>query len=82
MWQIQNNALYRKYEFRNFSEALGFIVRVGLLSEAAGHHPTIKNTWNEVELWLTTHDAGDVVTEKDRDLAAEIDKLLTEGHKK
>ncbi|MEY3563112.1 MAG: hypothetical protein RLZZ294_1118, partial [Bacteroidota bacterium] len=40
------------------------------------HHPTIKNTWNTVELWLSTHDAGNIVTEKDRKLAKMIDGLL------
>ena len=79
MWQEENNALYRKFTFADFSEALAFIVRVGLVAEAAGHHPKIMNTWNTVELWLSTHDAGDVVTEKDRELAVAIDELLSKA---
>ncbi len=75
MWQQQNNALYRQFEFRDFSEALGFLVRVGLLAEAANHHPVIKNSWNTVELWLSTHEANDTVTDKDYNLAKAIDEL-------
>ncbi len=74
-WEEKNNKLYRKFSFKDFSEALAFICRVGLLAEQQNHHPTITNTYNTVELWLSTHDAGDVVTEKDKKLAEAIDKL-------
>jgi ribonuclease HI len=76
MWQKQNNALYRKVSFKDFNEALEFINKVGNLAEDASHHPTIKNTYNTVELWLTTHDKGNVVTDKDEALAKAISKLL------
>ncbi|MNL35589.1 putative pterin-4-alpha-carbinolamine dehydratase [compost metagenome] len=52
------------------------MVRVAFLAEKNNHHPRWTNEWNKVEIWLSTHDAGDVVTEKDRNLAKEIDKLL------
>lgn len=76
MWQQQNNTLYRSFSFDDFSEAFAFMVRVALLAEKHNHHPTWANTWNKVEIWLSTHDAGDIVTEKDRNLAKAIDNVL------
>lgn len=75
MWQEQGNALYRKFTFADFSEAFAFMTRVALLAEAANHHPRWTNVWNTVEIWLSTHDAGNQVTEKDRRLAEKIDRL-------
>jgi 4a-hydroxytetrahydrobiopterin dehydratase len=75
MWKEENNTLYKKFEFKDFSEAFAFMTRVGLAAEKMDHHPTWKNTYNKVEIWLSTHDAGDIVTDKDRKLAAIIDKL-------
>lgn len=66
----------RHYLFNDFSEALAFIMRVGLEAEKAQHHPEIHNVYNKVRLRLSTHDAGDVVTEKDHALARAIDKLV------
>jgi len=76
MWTEQNNSLYRKIEFRDFNEAFAFMTRVALVAEKMDHHPKWTNTWNTVEIWLSTHGAGDVVTEKDRKLASSIDSLL------
>lgn len=76
MWKEENNKLYRSFTFGDFSEAFAFMLRVALLAEQHNHHPTWANTWNKVEIWLSTHDAGDTVTEKDRQLARDIDKLL------
>ena len=75
MWQEKNNTLYKKFEFTDFSEAFAFMTRVAMAAEKMDHHPTWKNTYNRVEIWLCTHDAGDTITEKDRKLAAIIDKL-------
>lgn len=76
MWQETNNTLYRKFQFADFSEAFAFMTRVALLAEKADHHPRWTNVWNTVEIWLNTHDAGNVVTDKDHKLAKAIDKLL------
>lgn len=76
MWQEKDNALYRKFEFKNFSEAFAFMTRVALAAEKMDHHPKWTNVWNMVEVWLNTHDAGNTVTEKDRKLASKIDALL------
>lgn len=76
MWSEQNNKLYRKFEFKDFSEAFAFMTRVALIAEKMNHHPLWTNVYNTVEMWLSTHDAGDVVTDKDRKLSAAIDKLV------
>lgn len=77
MWEEKNNQLYCKFEFKNFSEAFAFMTRVALAAEKMDHHPLWTNVYNKVEIWLSTHDAGDVVTEKDRTLAKKIDKIVT-----
>jgi len=76
MWQETNNKLYRSFEFKDFSQAFSFMTRVALIAEKANHHPTWTNTYNKIEIWLSTHDAGDVVTDKDRLLADEIDAVV------
>ena len=76
MWTNDNNVLYKKFEFKNFSEAFAFMTRVAIESEKMDHHPKWTNVYNKVEIWLSTHDAGNVITEKDTKLAAKIDGLL------
>lgn len=76
MWKEQENALYKRFQFKDFSEAFAFMTRVAILAEKHNHHPKWTNVWNTVEIWLNTHDAGNIVTDKDRILAADIDKLL------
>jgi 4a-hydroxytetrahydrobiopterin dehydratase len=76
MWKEENNKLYKKFVFKNFNEAFGFMTNVALMAEKADHHPTWTNTWNTVEIWLSTHDAGNTVTQKDKDLAEAIDSIF------
>ena len=76
MWEEKNNALYRKFTFRNFSEAFAFMTRVALAAEKMDHHPNWSNVYNTVEISLSTHDAGNIVTERDRRLASKIDGLF------
>jgi 4a-hydroxytetrahydrobiopterin dehydratase len=75
-WVEKNNTLYKKIEFKTFSAAFAFMTRVALAAEKMDHHPLWTNVYNRVEIWLSTHDAGDIVTEKDRKLAKEIDSFL------
>lgn len=75
MWKEENNTLQRSFEFSNFSEAFGFMSRVALEAEKMEHHPNWCNVYNKVEIHLSTHDAGDIVTEKDRELAKKIDHI-------
>ena len=76
MWKEENNKLSRTFTFKNFSEAFGFMSRVALIAEKMNHHPNWSNVYNKVEIHLNTHDAGDTVTDKDRKLAADIDKII------
>jgi 4a-hydroxytetrahydrobiopterin dehydratase len=75
MWDETKEALYKRFQFKDFSEAFAFMTRVAFEAEKMDHHPKLTNVWNTVEIWLSTHDAGNTVTEKDRKLAAKIDKL-------
>lgn len=75
MWEKQNNTLYKKFIFNDFSTAFSFMTRVALIAEKINHHPTWTNTWSTVEIWLSTHDAGDIITEKDQEFARLIDAL-------
>jgi 4a-hydroxytetrahydrobiopterin dehydratase len=76
MWEEKENTLYRKFQFKNFSEAFAFMTRVAIEAEKMDHHPRWTNVWNTVEIWLNTHSAGNIVTDKDKKLAERIDALL------
>lgn len=76
MWQETDNQLTRDFTFSDFSEAFAFMTRVALAAEKMDHHPWWSNVYNQVTIKLSTHDAGNMVTEKDRALAAVIDKLV------
>lgn len=73
-WSFIENTLEKKYQFKDFKQALGFIVQVGMLAEKQNHHPELHNVYNKVTLRLSTHDANGV-TQKDIDLAKAIDKI-------
>ena len=75
-WSHADDRLTRAYKFKDFSEALAFIVRIGLLAEQHNHHPELFNVYNTVKVSLNTHDAGGKVTSKDVDLATAIQKLV------
>lgn len=74
-WTADKNKLTKTFSFKDFKEAFAFMVKVAIVAEKMNHHPTWTNTWNRVSFELSTHDAGDIVTEKDRILAEEIDRL-------
>lgn len=78
MWQEKNNQLVRDFSFADFQEAFAFMTRVALVAEKMNHHPWWSNVYNEVTIKLSTHDAGDVVTDKDRKLAKAIDKIVAD----
>lgn len=75
MWTEKDNKLIKTFEFKDFTEAFGFMCKVAIEAEKMNHHPNWSNVWNKVSFELTTHDAGNTVTEKDRKLAAIIDQL-------
>lgn len=76
-WTMEESEgkLTRSLTFKDFSEAFGFMARVALLAEKAGHHPDWSNSYNKVEITLSTHDAGGL-TQKDVDLAGKISTVL------
>jgi 4a-hydroxytetrahydrobiopterin dehydratase len=69
------SALVKEFKFKDFVSAWGFMNKVALLAEKMDHHPDWSNVYNKVSIRLTTHDAGNKITDKDRKLAEEIDKL-------
>ena len=75
-WSLDDDGrLCRAFTFDDFIAAFGFMAKVAVLAERAQHHPDWRNVWNRVEVALTTHDAGGL-TQKDVDLAGEIDALV------
>ena len=80
MFREQDNTLQLRLQFVDFVAAFDFMTEVAALAEAHQHHPEWRNVYNLVEITLTTHDAGNVVTEKDRALARSIEQLPTIEH--
>ncbi len=75
MWKEENNQLSASFKFKDFTEAWAFMTEVAFHAEKQQHHPNWSNVYNNVEINLSTHDAGDVVTDKDRELAKAIDAV-------
>jgi 4a-hydroxytetrahydrobiopterin dehydratase len=75
MWKEEDNKLKASFKFNNFTEAFAFMTEVAFYAEKMNHHPDWHNVYNTVDFRLSTHDAGDVVTDKDRQLAKAIDKI-------
>jgi 4a-hydroxytetrahydrobiopterin dehydratase len=73
-WSRAGDEIVRTFQFPDFAAALAFVVRVGDLAEAAGHHPDIDIRYNRVRLALTTHDQGGL-TDLDLTLAGQIDTV-------
>ncbi len=76
MWQEKNGELYKQFVFKDFREAFAFMTKVARLAEEQQHHPRWQNIWNTVDIWLSTHEEGSKVTDKDTVLADAIDDLL------
>ncbi len=76
MWIEKDNQLIQVFEFKDFIEAFSFMTQVAILAEKQNHHPNWSNVWNRVEIRLTTHDAGNTITEKDHTLAKAISALV------
>lgn len=75
MWKQEDNMLKAGFQFENFSRAFAFMTEVAIQAEKMNHHPTWSNVYNKVDIQLTTHSAGNTVTERDRKLAAAIDLI-------
>ncbi|MEX2657413.1 MAG: 4a-hydroxytetrahydrobiopterin dehydratase [Balneolales bacterium] len=74
-WVVEGNKLTKQFSFRNFREAMGFIVRVSFEAEELAHHPELFNVYKNVRIQLATHEAGGKITSKDIDLAKRIDAI-------
>ncbi|MBT8219701.1 MAG: 4a-hydroxytetrahydrobiopterin dehydratase [Bacteroidia bacterium] len=77
MWIEENDTLRRDFKFSDFKEAWGFMTEVAFHAETQNHHPNWSNVYNSVSIILTTHDAGNTVTDKDRKLASAIDEVYS-----
>ncbi len=75
MWKEEDNKLKASLTFKNFVDAFAFMTQVAIVAEKANHHPWWSNVYNKIEIELTTHDAGNTVTDKDKALSAEITTL-------
>ncbi|MBL7830923.1 MAG: 4a-hydroxytetrahydrobiopterin dehydratase [Saprospiraceae bacterium] len=77
MWIELEKSLRKSIKFKDFKTAWAFMSEVALVSEQINHHPTWENSYNTVKIELQTHDAANIVTQKDKLLASEIDQILT-----
>ena len=75
-WKEEDHALVREFEFKDFNEAFAFMCRVAMLAEKMDHHPEWSNVYNRVKIRLTTHERGNTISVRDRELAQAIDKLI------
>lgn len=76
MWKEENDKLYRRFVFNDYDEAVGFMNKIAVIATSLNHHPTISNTYNKVDIWLSTHDDGDRVTDKDQEFTRQVDDLF------
>lgn len=74
MWREQDKQLYQRFKFKDFKQAFDFMTKVAKASEDLQHHPRWLNEYSVVEIWLSTH-SEDKITDKDRQLAAKIDRI-------
>jgi 4a-hydroxytetrahydrobiopterin dehydratase len=75
-WTEKDNKLVGEFVFEDFSQAWAFMTEVAILAERKNHHPDWSNMWNRVVITLTTHDEGNIITEKDRKMADGISKIF------
>lgn len=75
-WITKDNKLEKEFLFKDFVEAFSFLTKVAIVAEKQNHHPEIYNVYNKIKISLQTHDAGNIITEKDYILAEKIDELL------
>jgi ribonuclease HI/pterin-4a-carbinolamine dehydratase len=77
MWQKTNESLTKKFQFDDFDQAADFVNKIFAIARKLDHHPKLTNEYSSVEVSLSTHSAGNKVTEKDEDFAEEIDNLFS-----
>ncbi len=78
MWKEEDDKLKRTFVFKDFNAAFAFMTKIAAVADRLDHHPWWSNAYNKVEFELSTHDAGDKVTEKDKHLAESIDAIYAD----
>ncbi|MCF2443055.1 4a-hydroxytetrahydrobiopterin dehydratase [Dyadobacter sp. CY345] len=78
MWKEEDDKLKRTFVFKDFNAAFAFMTKVAGVADRLDHHPWWSNAYNKVEFELSTHDAGDKVTDKDKHLAESIDAIYAD----
>ena len=76
-WVERDNSLYKRFVFEDFDQAFEFMRKVAEVAKRMNHHPKWTNIYKTVECWLRTHDAGDIITKKDRELALKMDEIAS-----
>ena len=76
-WEFKENAIRKTFSFESYMDSIEFINRLAVRAEEANHHPELFNVYSRVTIDLTTHDAGNKVTQKDTDLAEVIENIAT-----
>ncbi len=74
-WTEENNSLNKTFTFKTFPEAMQWMQKAALEIDKLNHHPEWTNVYNTVKVKLHTHDAGNIVTDKDRELAGILDSV-------
>jgi len=74
-WAFADDSLKKTFKFKNFREAVSFIVRIAFSAEELNHHPELFNVYSRVAITLRTHEAGNKVTDRDVKLAQAIEQI-------
>jgi 4a-hydroxytetrahydrobiopterin dehydratase len=74
-WTEENNQLSKTFKFRSFADAISWMVKAAFIIEKMNHHPEWSNVYNKVHVVLRSHGAGNIVTDRDRELAKALDTL-------
>ncbi len=78
MWEEKNNSLQREFVFKDFKQAFAFMSEVAAVVDTLDHHPEWSNVYNKVMITLSTHDKGNTITDKDRELQKQIDAIFSQ----
>lgn len=78
-WKVKDGKLHKSFKFDSFAEAIGWMVSVGVYADKKDHHPDWANSYNRVEVDLSTHDMDDAISNLDVDLAQKMNSLAGQG---
>lgn len=74
-WEVKDGKLHKVFKFKSFAQAIGWMVSVALFADKQDHHPDWSNSYNKVEVNLSTHDMDDAISNLDVELAKQMEKL-------